>query len=140
MLLDDEVDLCFARRPLDTDGLHAIALYDEVAVVWMSKGHELTVLDEVSSADLVDFRVIDDADADSIELASYSAAVLRVPMSIARAGNRRDMVYRPLVDAAPTTVALAWRRDNDTTKERGDTRKPARSRPPPPARGGRRHR
>lgn len=144
-LLDGDVDLCFVRLPLNPDGLHAIPLYEEVPVVWLSKEHELTVLDEVSSVDLADVRVIHDAAPDSIELASFSAAVLRVPMSVARSGSRRDMVYRPVVDAPPTTVALAWRTDNGnewidefigivrgrtpnssrTAAERGDEPKPA---------------
>ncbi|MHA6523499.1 LysR substrate-binding domain-containing protein [Tessaracoccus sp. G1721] len=144
-LVDDAVDMCFVRLPVSTEGLHAIPLYDEVPVAWMSKDHELTVLDELTAEDLADVRVIDDAEPESIELASYSAAVLRVPMSVARSGSRRDMVYRPVVDAPPTTVALAWRADNDSewieefigvvrgrtvnssrsARERGDEAKPA---------------
>lgn len=110
-LVDGAVDMCFVRLPVDGAGLHAIPLYDEVPVVWLSKDHELSVLDEVTLEDLADVRVIDDAEPGSIELASYSAAVLRVPMSVARSGSRRDMVYRPVADAPPTTVALAWRVD-----------------------------
>ena len=144
-LVDGAVDMCFVRLPLDPEGLHAIPLYDEVPVAWMSKDLELSVLDELTVADLADVRVIHDAEPESVELASYSAAVLLVPMSIARSGSRRDMVYRPVVDAPPTTVALAWRADNDaewieefigvvrgrtvnssrSARERGDQPKPA---------------
>ncbi|HSO70416.1 MAG TPA: LysR substrate-binding domain-containing protein [Arachnia sp.] len=144
-LLGDTVDMCFVRQPIDGDGLHVIPLYDELPVVWMSKDHELSLLDELTAADLVDARVIADAESASVELATYSAAVLHVPMSIARSHSRRDMVYRPLVDAPPTTVALAWRTDSGnewidefigivrgrtpnssrTAKERGDEQKPA---------------
>ncbi|WP_370585659.1 LysR family transcriptional regulator substrate-binding protein [Tessaracoccus sp. MC1627] len=144
-LLGDTVDMCFVRQPIDGEGLHVIPLYDELPVVWMSKDHELSLLDEVTATDLVDVRVIADAEPASVELATYSAAVLHLPMSIARSHSRRDLVYRPLVDAAPTTVALAWRTDNDngwidefigvvrgrtpnssrTAKERGDEQKPA---------------
>ena len=109
---DGSLDLCLVRLPIETDGLHCVRLYDEVPVVWMSKDHELSLLDEVSTPDLAEIRVIADAEPASVELATYSAAVLQVPMSIARSHSRRDLVYRPLVDAPPTTVALAWRTDN----------------------------
>lgn len=105
---DGVVDMCFVRLPLPRDGVHAIPLYDEVPVVWLSKDHVLAELDEFSEADLADENVLFASDAASIDLATYSAAVLRVPMSIARSGSRKDLVYRPVVDAEPTTVALAW--------------------------------
>lgn len=105
---DGVVDMCFVRLPLPRDGVHAIPLYDEVPVVWLSKDHVLAELDEFSEADLADENVLFASDAASIDLATYSAAVLRVPMSIARSGSRKDLVYRPMMDAEPTTVALAW--------------------------------
>lgn len=108
-----DVDMCFVRLPLDTDGLHAIPLYEETPVVWMSKDHVLAELDELTTDDLADERVLTDMGKDSVDLATYSAAVLRIPMSIARSHNRRDMVHRPVIDAEPTTVALAWRVDDD---------------------------
>lgn len=111
-LVGGRVDMCFARLPLDTDGLHAIPLYEEQPVLWLSKDHPLADLDQITDADLADENVLHDADQAGIELATYSAAVLRVPMSVARTGSRRDLVYRPVVDADPTTIALAWRVDN----------------------------
>lgn len=106
------VDMCFVRLPIDTTGLHAIPLYDEQPVVWMAKEFLLAALDEVRSADLEEFRIIEDYGPDSIDLAVYSAAALRVPLSVARTQSRKDMVHRPVVDADPTTIALAWRVDN----------------------------
>lgn len=108
-LLDGTVDMCFARLPIDREGLHAIPLYEEVPVVWLSKDHVLAELDELSTSDLVDERVLDEASGESIELVACSAAVLCVPMSIARSGSRRDLVHRPLTDGEPTTIALVWR-------------------------------
>lgn len=113
MLIQRAVDMCFARLPIDRADLHAIPLYDEVPVVWMSKDFLLAALDEVRQADLTDFRVIEGYDRDSLDLAVYSAAALRVPLSIARTQSRRDMVHREIVDGDPTTVALAWRTDNE---------------------------
>lgn len=114
VLTDDRCDLCFVRLPIDTDGLHCIRLYDEDPVVWMHRDFLLAALDEVTSADLADFRVIADYSPASIDLAVYSAAALRVPLSVARSQSRRDMVHRPLRDAEPTTVALTWLTDNDS--------------------------
>ncbi|WP_022908820.1 LysR substrate-binding domain-containing protein [Aestuariimicrobium kwangyangense] len=112
-LVEGRVDLAFVRLPIDRSGLHLITLYDEVPVVWMSGDHLLAALDEVSSDDLVDERVITHADPGSIELATWSAAVLRVPMSIARSGSRKDLVHRVVTDAEPTTIGLAWLVTND---------------------------
>lgn len=114
-ILDDTVDMCFVRLPIEREGLHLIPLYEEQPVVWVSKEHILAALDEVTSDDIAEAgtRVIADAEPASIELATYSAAVLRVPMSIARSGSRKDMVHLPVVDAETTTVGLAWLVDNE---------------------------
>lgn len=108
-----EVDMCFVRMPVDTTGLHAIPLYEEQPVVWMHKDFLLAALDEVTDEDMADFRIEHDYGPDSIDLAIYNAAALRVPLSVARTQNRKDMVHKPAVDAEPTTIALAWRVDND---------------------------
>ncbi len=40
--------------------------------------------------------------------------VVIVPMSLARAHQRRDVDYRVLADGPRSTVALAWLRENTT--------------------------
>jgi len=112
VLDDGTYDMCFVRLPVDLEGLHRIQLYSEQPVVWMHKDFDLAALDEVTSADLADYRIVADYSPASIDLAVYSAAALRVPLSVARTQSRRDMVHRPLLDAEPTTIALAWRTDN----------------------------
>jgi DNA-binding transcriptional LysR family regulator len=112
--LDDaEADMCFVRLPIDTGGVHLIRLYDEVPVAWLAKEHPLAALDELTTADLADVRVLAHADPAAIDLVASEAAVLRVPMSIARTHSRRDLVYRPVTDAPSTTVGLAWLVTND---------------------------
>ncbi|KYF77051.1 hypothetical protein BE11_06575 [Sorangium cellulosum] len=114
VLADDAVDMCFVRLPVDQEGLHVIPLYDEVMVVWASKEHPVSVLDEVTLADLAGEAVVDAVTAEAVDVAAHSGAtMLLVPMSIARSHSRRDMAYRPVTDAAPSTVALAWRTDSD---------------------------
>ncbi len=106
-----EVDLCFVRQPIEVEGLHLIPLYEEAPVVWVSKEHPIAAFDEVTTADLADETVLTEADADGINQVAIEIAVLRVPMSIARTHSRRDLTYRPVTDAEPTRIGLAWRAD-----------------------------
>lgn len=108
-----EVDLCFVRLPLDADGLHLITLYEEVPVAWSSKDHPIAAVESVRLDDLVGDVLLTEATPDAIQQAAFADAVLLVPMSVARTHSRRDMVHRPITDAPPTTVGLAWRVDND---------------------------
>jgi len=108
-----EVDLCFVRLPVDTAGLHVIRLYEELAVVVAQKDHPIAAFEEVSLADLDgEPRVGDDEAASGIDRVAWGAGVLVVPQSVARSHSRRDLIYRPVRDAPPTTIALAWLVDN----------------------------
>lgn len=111
-LVGDEVDMCFVRLPIDDDGLHLIRLYEEVPVAWVSKDHAVAAAAEVTLADLADESVLTEVTPFHIDLVAVGEAVLHVPQSIARSQSRRDFVYRPIVDAPETAVALAWLRDN----------------------------
>ncbi|MDO5498572.1 MAG: LysR substrate-binding domain-containing protein [Propionibacteriaceae bacterium] len=107
-----EVDLCFARLPLDTDGLHAIPLYEEVMVAWVSKDHPIAAYDTITCADLAEETVLREVDAVAIDRVN-AGAVLLVPLSVARTGSRRDLVQRPVTDAPPAQMVLAWRTDRE---------------------------
>ena len=109
---NDEVDVCFARLPLDREGLHAIPLYEETAVAWVSKDHPIAAFDDVTLADLADETVLRKLDGIAVDRVN-AGAVLIVPQSIARNAGRRDLTYRPVVDEPPTRIVLAWRTDND---------------------------
>lgn len=112
VLDEDEVDLCFVRLPIEREGLHAIPLYEEVAVAWVNKDHPIGAFDEVTLADLADETVLTELDAIALDRVN-AGAVLLVPMSMARSASRRDLVHRPVTDAPPTQIALAWRVDNE---------------------------
>lgn len=104
-----QVDLCFVRLPLDRDGLHLIPLYAEVPVVVVPKDHPLSLFEEVSLADLSEETFVAGVDAGvAVDLVAGGAGVLLVPQSIARSHGRRDLVYRPVADAPPTQIGLAW--------------------------------
>lgn len=104
-----EVDACFVRDPDDTDGLHAIVLYQEVTVAWVSRDHPAALFEELTLADVAGETVLTDVDEDALMQVGFGDAVLLVPMSVARSHSRRDLVLRPVTDAAGATVSLAWR-------------------------------
>lgn len=111
-LVEGRVDMCFVRLPVDPDQLHLIPLYEEVPVVVVAKDHPVSLFEEVSLADLSEENVLDDVDpADAFDLVAGGAGVIVVPHSIARSHSRRDLVYRPVSDAAPTRIALGWPAD-----------------------------
>ena len=151
------LDMCFARLPLDRDRLQVIPLYAETPVVIARKDHPIAAYDEISLADLADESTIDADHPQAIDLVAGGAGVLLVPQSIARSHSRRDLVYRPISDGAPTQVGLAWlvgdsseliddfigvvrgRTVNSSRSRPKPSAKPAKA-PPPKARAPRRRR
>ena len=110
-LTADEVAAAFVRLPVDTEVLHAIALYEERPVVVVPKDHPLAAFDEVDEADLVGETVLAGAWDERIALAAANVGVAIVPQSVARAHSRRDLIARIVHGPPSTRVALVWRRD-----------------------------
>ncbi|MGH3354132.1 MAG: LysR substrate-binding domain-containing protein [Nocardioides sp.] len=130
LLRDGEVDMCLVRLPVDRDQLHCIPLYEEQPVVVMGHEHLLSLLDEVSFEDLAEEQLVlperggwtpaveqmawpPISEKDAIETVAAGTGVVVVPMSIARLHHRKDVVFRPLTDAEPTEVGLAWLLDKE---------------------------
>lgn len=117
-LRDGSVDIAFVRLPVDRDALSVIPLYEELAVVVVSKENELSLLDEVPLPELDDEKVLDVQECGgarmAVEVVASGAGVVVLPMSVARHYNRRDVVARVVPDAPPTTIAVAWIADNTT--------------------------
>ena len=134
LLRNGGADAGFARLPFDRDGLSVIPLYVETTVVVVPKDHAVTAADEVAIADLIDdevFHPLDDTvewtvrpgrhaftrpatTADAVQLVATGAGVLLVPQSLARLYHRRDLTYRPVLDAPQSQVTLAWPTDATT--------------------------
>ncbi|MBA2813312.1 LysR family substrate-binding domain-containing protein [Streptomyces sp. KM273126] len=133
-LRDEGADAALLRLPVDRTVFSAIPLYTETTVVVVPKDHLATAVDEVSVEDLADdvvFHPLDDVlgwdrppgrpalerpatTADAIELVAAGVGVLAVPQSLARLHHRKDLTYRPLVDAPQSSVALSWPEDATT--------------------------
>ena len=113
---DGSHDMALVRLPVDREGLHLIPLYEEQPVVVVGIEHVVTVLDEVTMADLADEELVDWRRfglKDSISLAANGSGVVQVPLSVARLHARKDATYRPVTDLEPTTVGLAWLESNE---------------------------
>jgi DNA-binding transcriptional LysR family regulator len=122
------VDVALLRPSADASGLAVIPLYEETTVVVVPADHVLTAADTVTSADLDDEPVLvplDDVVAwaaapgvpvqhrpettrDATELVAADVGVLIVPQSLARLHHRKDLTYRPIVEAPGCPVALAF--------------------------------
>lgn len=121
-------DAGLVRLPVDRTYFSAIPLYTETTVVVVPKDHVITAADEVSVEDLADevlFHPLDDVfdwdrppgepaferpatTEDAVELVAAGVGLLVVPQSLARLHHRKDLTYRPLVDAPESSIALAW--------------------------------
>ncbi|AUH67275.1 MULTISPECIES: LysR family transcriptional regulator substrate-binding protein [Gordonia] len=133
LLADGAVDAAVTRLPEALDAVdpgphHTIDLYVETTVVVVPKDHYLTLTDELRADDVADetfLSPLDDAltwdrwpgplldhrpatTADAIELVAAGTGLLAVPQSLARLHHRRDLVYRPLLDAPVSRVGLVW--------------------------------
>ncbi len=134
VLRGGEADAGLVRLPVDRTVFSAIPLYAETTVVVVPKDHVVTAADEVSVEDLTDevvFHPLDDVlgweqppgepaferpatTADAVELVAAGVGLLLVPQSLARLHHRRDLTYRPVVDAPQSSVALSWPEDATT--------------------------
>lgn len=129
-------DAGLLRLPLDPTGLSVIRLYTETTVAVVPKDHEAAAVEELSIADLDDYVVLRPLDdclpwesgqlpgtpakerpattADAVALVAAGVGLLIAPQSLARLHHRRDLTYRPLVDAAQSEIGLCWPQERTT--------------------------
>lgn len=123
------VDVALLRLPADTSELAVIPLYEEATVAVVPTDHLLSAVDAITAADLDDEPVLlplDDVLAwaeapgipvehrpettqDAIELVAAGMGALIVPQSLARLYHRKDLTYRPVIDAPTCPVVLVFR-------------------------------
>ncbi|MFC5789521.1 LysR family substrate-binding domain-containing protein [Agromyces tardus] len=110
-----EADVAFVRLPIDAEGLHAIPLWEEVAVAVLPKEHPLAEADSLELADLEgEPRAPEQPDAAmTVELVAAGTGLALLPHGVARLHHRRDVVAIPVTDAAHTRIALVWRVERD---------------------------
>ncbi|MDR5698451.1 LysR family substrate-binding domain-containing protein [Agromyces aerolatus] len=144
-LLAGEHDLAFVRLPVPHDGLHAIPLWEEVAVAVLAKEHPLAAADTLELADLANEPAAPEQPdaAMTVELVAAGTGFAILPHGVARLHHRRDVVAIPVTDAPPTRIALVWRveRDDADIQEfvgvvRGRTAQSSRGAEPDPAGAG----
>ena len=119
-LRGDTADMAFVRLPIDREGLHAIPLYEELAVVVVPKDHAIAAADEVTAAEVAllgdPVHPFDPAVEDTLALVAAGVGSVVLPQSVARLHSRRDLVARRVTDAEPTGIALAWLSDPSTPR------------------------
>ena len=111
---DGRADMAFVRLPIDSEGLGVIPLYEDSTVVGAAQDDAIVAFDSVTMADLQDEPIVDKPFSEAIDLVVAGAGIIIVPQSVARQFSRKDLAVRPISDAAPTRVALAWRSDGTT--------------------------
>lgn len=109
-------DVSFVRLPVDRAGLSVIPLYDETPVVIVPKDHPAALFEAVTLADLAAEDRVSEAlsTEDAVELVAAGGGIVILPQSIARLHARKDVVARPVTDAAPTSIAIAWLEERTT--------------------------
>jgi DNA-binding transcriptional LysR family regulator len=139
-LANETVDVALVRLPIEEADLSAIPLYVELPVVVAPKEHPIEALDAVTLADLAGENLLDGEWSGAIELVAANVGVAVMPQSVARALSRRDVIARPVTDAATTQVALVWPagRTTELVEEfigivRGRTANSSRGTPTPPS-------
>ncbi|MBG6237376.1 DNA-binding transcriptional LysR family regulator [Mycetocola sp. CAN_C7] len=140
VLHDGEAEVSFVRLPVDSTDLSVIPLYLEIPVVVLPKEHVLADAESVTVADLAGEHLLQDPDSvpewrdvaeeirdgsrrelpsirtgdDAAELVAAGVGIVIWPQSVARLYGRKDVVARPVADAAESQIALAWLEENTT--------------------------
>lgn len=121
-LLASGFDVVFVREPADAPrsappGLARIPLHDEAQAVLVPKDHEASLFPSLTSAALEGERWVDAVDpltassadvAAHVELVAANVGLGRLPLPLARAHSRRDVVVVPLEEPAVTRLGIAW--------------------------------
>jgi len=111
-----EVHMALVRDVVADDTRHVIPLYRERTVVVAEKEHAVAAFDELTLAELAGETLLEGEGADTIELVAANVGLALMPMSVARAHSRRDLVARVVTDAPETGIGLAWPREAEDAR------------------------
>ncbi|GAA2458099.1 LysR family transcriptional regulator [Streptomyces glaucus] len=126
LLRRGEADVALVHEPFDRAGLDTETLAVEPRVAVLAAGHPLAARDRLDLAALglrpdgID-RHIDDVRRGLHDLAQLLAtvalgdAVTLLPASVAERYPRPGVVYRPVTDAPPSVLAVAWPQQSRST-------------------------
>ncbi|MEV6170749.1 LysR substrate-binding domain-containing protein [Streptomyces sp. NPDC051954] len=114
-----EADAALIYEPFDRTGLDTEALSTEPRVAALSTGHPLAGRDRLALADLgldsgtvhpylSEIRGRGRDLAQLLTLAGLGEVVPLLPVSVAARYPRPGVVYRPVVDAPPAVLVIAW--------------------------------
>ncbi|MEV0338627.1 LysR family transcriptional regulator [Nocardia sp. NPDC050713] len=104
-LRDGRAQIGYLRRPFDESGMRAIPVGHEPRVACMPAAHPLASRRELTLADLDGERMLDIRNRrtlsleEKFELIASGHGLALVPVSVARAYVRPDLVHRPVTDA-----------------------------------------
>jgi DNA-binding transcriptional LysR family regulator len=97
-------------------GLHHIPLYRETPVVVVGHEHPVAAYDEIPLDDLRDELLLDDPELTNrlkVETVAAGTGIVILPMSVARANHRKDVVAVPVIGLPESQVGLVWQRDDE---------------------------
>ncbi|MYS72507.1 LysR family transcriptional regulator, partial [Streptomyces sp. SID5926] len=126
LLRAGEADVALVHAPFDGTGLDTETLAAEPRVAVLAANHPLAARDRLELADLgLDAgsveRHIDEARRGHDDLAqvltavSLGKVVTLLPVSVTARYPRPGVVYRPVPDAPPVVLSLAWPRQSRST-------------------------
>jgi DNA-binding transcriptional LysR family regulator len=121
-VLGGRVDVAYVRRPVDPRGLKLVPLHSERRLVALPADHRLAGRTSISESEIAEeqhLRYLEPVKAgptrttvlrgveEKLEYVAAGQGIILLPLSATRHYTRPDIVYVPVVDAAPDEVLLA---------------------------------
>lgn len=124
MLIDAHATAALIRLPDErlSDDFHCVELYEERPGITVPKDSELTLLEEISRADIageivnyeaqgsVDIQAVRDA----VQVVAANVGVVIAPRPLLRSISSKQTEHRDFPEGKAFTVALVWRKDEDS--------------------------
>ncbi|WP_251096533.1 LysR family transcriptional regulator [Streptomyces sp. Caat 7-52] len=126
LLRQGEADVALVHEPFDRTGLDSETLISEPRVVALAADHPLAARDRLSLADLglrledvtrsaEENRSLGRDLAQLLTLVALGGPTPVLPASVAARYPRPGVVYRPVPDAPPSVLAIAWPQQSRST-------------------------